>query len=87
MWLSGLSLALALGMATGGKLVFAFADRATESAAREARLSESATLLASDEFEGRGPGTKGIDLAADYIAKQFADAGLKTDLYDGSPFQ
>ena len=74
-------------MATGGKLVFAFADRATESAAREARLSESATLLASDEFEGRGPGTKGIDLAADYIAKQFADAGLKTDLYDGTPFQ
>ncbi|MBL9123900.1 MAG: M20/M25/M40 family metallo-hydrolase [Planctomycetaceae bacterium] len=73
----------ALGQATG----WAYADRTTEAAAREARLAESATLLASDEFEGRGPGTKGIDLAADYIAKQFAEIGLKTDLYDGTPFQ
>ena len=32
--------------------------------------------LASDELAGRGLGTVGLDKAADYIAKQFADAGL-----------
>lgn len=64
-----------------------YADRAEATAAAEARLSASADYLASDELEGRGPGTKGIDLAADYIAEQFAAAGLKTDLYDGRPFQ
>ena len=30
--------------------------------------------LASDELEGRGIDTKGLDKAADYIAKQFAEA-------------
>lgn len=68
-------------------MLLAFPDAAEITAARELRLSESAAYLASDELEGRGPGTKGIDLAAEYIAKQFADAGLKTDLYDGLPFQ
>src|SRR5204862_6879311 len=37
--------------------------------------------------EGRGLGTKGLDLAADYIADQFRAIGLKTELYDGQPFQ
>jgi hypothetical protein len=34
-------------------------------------------FLAAPESEGRGPGTQGIDRAADYIAKQFVEAGLK----------
>ena len=34
-----------------------------------------------------GSGTKGIELAAEYIARQFAAAGLKTNLFDGKPFQ
>ena len=33
--------------------------------------------LASDLLEGRGPGTRGGDLATEYIATQFALAGLK----------
>ena len=33
--------------------------------------------LASDEFEGRGPGTAGLDRAADYIAQQFRTIGLR----------
>ncbi len=53
----------------------------------EARLRESANYLASDELEGRGLGTKGLDKAADYIAAEFKKMGLKTDLYDGTPFQ
>ncbi len=53
----------------------------------EHRLLESVKYLASDELEGRGVGTKGLDLAADFLARQFREAGLKTDLYEGSPFQ
>ena len=45
------------------------------------------TYLASDECEGRGPGTKGIDLAATYIANEFKKAGLKPGGPDGSYFQ
>lgn len=33
--------------------------------------------LASDELEGRGLGTKGLDLAADYIAQRFKQYGLE----------
>lgn len=58
-----------------------------EAAASEARLFESAKYLASDELEGRGIGTRGLDLAADYIAAQFAEIGLTTELYEGTPFQ
>jgi hypothetical protein len=36
------------------------------------------TYLASDELEGRGVGTKGLDLAADYIARRFGSLGLQT---------
>src|SRR5207244_3579370 len=43
----------------------------------EARMRRDVTYLASDECEGRGPGTKGIDKAADYIAGEFKKAGLK----------
>ena len=60
---------------------------AEDVASSEARLQQSAAYLASDELEGRGIGTKGIDAAADYIAQQFASLGLKTDLFDGGPFQ
>jgi hypothetical protein len=43
--------------------------------------------LASDELEGRLTGTPGCDLAAEYIARQFAEAGLKPAGDDGSWFQ
>jgi len=62
-------------------------NTANNAANTERRISDSDRYLSSDELEGRGPGTKGIDLAAQYIADQFADAGLKTQLYDGTPFQ
>jgi hypothetical protein len=52
----------------------------------EARLRRDITFLASDECEGRGPGTRGIDKAADYIATQFKQAGLKPGV-EGSYFQ
>jgi Zn-dependent M28 family amino/carboxypeptidase len=43
--------------------------------------------LASDELEGRGTGQKGGDMAADYIAKQFAQYGLKPGGDNGTFFQ
>ena len=45
------------------------------------------TLLAHDELAGRGTGSDGIDLAAGYIAGQFAAAGLKPGGPSGTFFQ
>ncbi|MCO6454446.1 MAG: M20/M25/M40 family metallo-hydrolase [Pirellulaceae bacterium] len=59
----------------------------TAAAAVEARLLQSAEYLASDDLQGRGVGTEGLDRAAEYLAQQFAEAGLKTNLFDGKPFQ
>lgn len=43
--------------------------------------------LASDEYEGRGPGTRGEDLSIKYIADQFQQAGLAPGNTDGTYFQ
>ena len=43
--------------------------------------------LSSDELEGRGTGQRGGDIAADYIAKQFASYGLKPAGDNGTFFQ
>ncbi len=51
-----------------------------------ARMRRDITFLASDQCEGRGPGTRGLDKAADYIAAQFKQAGLKPAGADGSYF-
>lgn len=59
-------------------------DAASEA---EQRLKADVTYLASDELEGRGPGTAGLDKAADFIAGEFKQLGLKTQIYDGGPFQ
>ncbi len=53
----------------------------------EARMRHDITYLASDELEGRGVTTKGINLAADFIASEFRKAGLKPAGADGSYFQ
>jgi hypothetical protein len=41
-------------------------------------VHDSVYYLASDELEGRGLGTKGLDKAADYIAGNFKKLGLQT---------
>jgi len=53
----------------------------------ERRLLEDVRYLASDQLEGRGIGTQGIELAAEYIAAGFEEAGLETRLFEGEPFQ
>src|SRR5262245_58934318 len=52
----------------------------------EARLRKDIFFIASPACEGRGPGTKGIDLAADYIASEFKKIGLKPG-WKGNYFQ
>ncbi len=51
------------------------------------RLQTDITYLASDELAGRDVGSPGLQLAAEYIAQSFADAGLDTALFDGTPWQ
>ncbi|MBC8353983.1 MAG: M28 family peptidase [Planctomycetes bacterium] len=58
-----------------------------DSSASGARLFETVKYLASDELGGRGVGTAELDQAADFIAKRFEDAGLRTDLFAGDAFQ
>jgi Zn-dependent M28 family amino/carboxypeptidase len=41
-------------------------------------------ILASDEFEGRAPGTKGEELSVKYIADQFKQIGLRPGNPDGT---
>ena len=51
------------------------------------RIRAHVKFLSSDLLEGRGPGTRGGDLATDYIATQFALAGLKPAGDGGTFFQ
>jgi Zn-dependent M28 family amino/carboxypeptidase len=51
------------------------------------RLMAHIRTLSSDEFQGRGPGTKGEDLTIAYLQKQFRDAGLEPGNPDGTYLQ
>ncbi len=68
-------------------LVFVPAKSDDATSAVESRLLDGVKYLASDELEGRGVGTAGLNLAADYIRRQFADAGLNVHAVDGGAFQ
>ncbi|HYT92059.1 MAG TPA: M28 family peptidase [Gemmataceae bacterium] len=83
-WSIGLRLGALLGLVVH---LGALASAAANDEASEARLKRDITFLASDECEGRGPGTKGIDKAADYIAAEFKKAGLKPGGVAGGYFQ
>lgn len=71
----------------GWSMVAPTAGAADDAAAVEARLAASVEFLADDAQEGRGLGTAGLDRAADYLAEQFRQLGLRTDLVNGGPFQ
>jgi Zn-dependent M28 family amino/carboxypeptidase len=51
------------------------------------RIRGDVKHLASDRFEGRGVGTRGEELATDFIAGEFAKAGLKPAGQRGAYFQ
>jgi Zn-dependent M28 family amino/carboxypeptidase len=84
----GLVLAF-LVSACGGPETPAPADPAAEAAAAlavidEALLRRDVTQLASDDFEGRGPGSEGDRRARAYLASRLAEAGCTPAFADGS---
>ena len=90
-------LALWLGMGVGSS-AWSAGDPAVElgfapgvSAALQSidpeRIRAHVRFLADDLLEGRGPGTRGGDIAANYIATQFALYGLKPAGDDGTYLQ
>ncbi|HEY5800506.1 MAG TPA: M20/M25/M40 family metallo-hydrolase, partial [Burkholderiaceae bacterium] len=58
-----------------------------QQAITSAGLLAHTKTLASDEFEGRSPGTKGEALTIAYVAEQFKKMGLKPGNPDGTYFQ
>src|SRR5262249_15865462 len=68
-------LALAMLMVAGSRNVASAEDRSPTPT--ELRLRGDVSYLADDEREDVAPGRKGIELAADYIANAFKEAGLK----------
>src|SRR5947208_11028362 len=81
------SIAVCGGLLCLGLLSVQAAETTTAPAEVEARMRKDITYLASDECEGRGVSTKGINLAADYIAGEFKKAGLKPAGADGTYFE
>ena len=51
------------------------------------RFQAHINFLAGDELEGRGVGTRGLEVAAEYIAKRFAEIGLEPAGGNGDYFQ
>jgi aminopeptidase N len=51
------------------------------------RMMKTVNYLASKELEGRGPGSEGINKAADYIVEHFKSAGLLPGSDDDTYFQ
>ena len=60
---------------------------ATEAVFSADRLLAHIRTLSSNEFQGRGPGTKGEEITLAYIQKQFRDAGLEPGNPDGTYLQ
>ena len=74
------------GCGCGGSAVYWPQKRNRQCAWTASKFAQYVKYLSSDAMEGRGPGQKGSDLAADYIAKQFESYGLKPAGDDGSYF-
>src|ERR1700689_5342840 len=60
---------------------------AAEASIDAEKIRAHVKFLADDLLEGRGPGLRGAELAAKYIATQFALAGLQPAGDNGTFFQ
>jgi Zn-dependent M28 family amino/carboxypeptidase len=63
------------------------AARAAAASIDSEKIRAHVRFLSLDLLEGRGPGTRGAEVAAEYIATQFALAGLKPAGENGTFFQ
>jgi Zn-dependent M28 family amino/carboxypeptidase len=70
----------------GGALSDAGLKHALESI-KPGPILDHIKVLASDDFEGRGPGTPGEEKTVAYVAGQFQKMGLKPGNTDGTYFQ
>ncbi len=62
-------------------------DIAPEDADGARRIRADVTALADDKLEGREAGTRGYDMAAEYVAKRFREIGLAPAGENGGFFQ
>ncbi len=82
------ALALALaGLTSAQELVSAATEAAAGPRITATKLKGHTRFLASDLLEGRGPATRGDELAQAYIAAQFESFGLEPGAADGSYIQ
>ena len=82
------ALLISATFALGGAWVFARSPKdGAESVIHAGRIRAHVKFLSSDFLEGRGMGQRGSDIAAEYIATQFALDGLKPAGDHGSYFQ
>jgi hypothetical protein len=63
------------------------ADARKASVVPEAQVKADVARLAADDWEGRRAGTKGADLAGDFVAKRFEEIGLRPAGDRGTFFQ
>src|SRR4051794_4898129 len=75
-----------VGLAAIGLFFLAATSFAQDNVITE-RMKKDIFFLASPECEGRGVGSKGIDVAADYIVNNIKQAGLKPGGKNGTYFQ
>jgi Zn-dependent M28 family amino/carboxypeptidase len=81
-WLLAVSLAAATSLFAVDELALRL-EPALEAITPDGLLAHI-KVLASDEFEGRAPGTKGEELSVNYITEQFKKVGLKPGNPDGT---
>jgi len=79
-----LGLAMATAIAGGATLPL---SRPVCRSVDGSRILEHARTLASDEFEGRGPGSAGEEKTVRYLEAEFARSGLKPGMPGGSWMQ
>ena len=84
-WRAGLILSLLAGAASTAEPDPAW--RAASESITEADLLGHIKVLASDEFEGRAPGTPGEERTVAYLTDQFRKLGLKPGNPDGTYVQ
>ncbi len=76
--LVGLSMSCVLGSVALGQL---------ETSDSQTRLADDLKYLSADALAGRDVGSEGIAAAGEFVAGEFAKAGLEVNAFDGSPFQ
>jgi len=77
----------AAGVVAAALLAGSAGAQTVDSDAQAARVRAHVTFLASDLLQGREAGSPGYDIAANYVASQFAQLGLKPAGANGGWFQ